>query len=77
MVSKKITVNRMLYAILAAGCLLRLFHYCMNYSLWFDEAQLALAILDTPLSKLHLPLFNKQVAPLGYLYIVKSFSMLF
>lgn len=49
----------------------------MNYSLWHDEACLALAIIETPFSMLHMPLPYEQAAPYGYLLLVKALVNLF
>lgn len=72
----KISHTNLAISIIVLGCGLRLFHYMMNYSLWYDEASLALAIINTPLNEIHLPLFNRQIAPLGYLYFTKILTIL-
>jgi hypothetical protein len=66
------------YFVIAAGILLRLFHYFNNRSLWEDEVY-----LSTGLVKLNLwALFNhslayQQKAPLGYLLVSKLCLLLF
>ena len=63
--------------ILLAGILLRLSYYLADHSLWMDPACLAVALIKTPLGDLTGPLFNGQVAPLGFLLVSKIFGRLF
>jgi hypothetical protein len=56
---------------IALGTLLRVFPYLRNRSLWYDEALLALNILQRPFSRLLDPLDYHQGAPLGFLLIEK------
>jgi hypothetical protein len=70
--------RRALVALLAAGALLRLWQYAGNTSLWVDEIALAENILRRPLGKLLFsPLDFDQVAPTGFLFLVKSATNLF
>ncbi len=65
--------RRALGALVAAGVLLRLWQYAGNTSLWFDEIALAENILHRPLGKLlFFPLDLDQVAPPGFLLLVKA-----
>ncbi|MGE5277198.1 MAG: hypothetical protein ACM3SU_09400 [Acidobacteriota bacterium] len=69
--------RRALGALVAAGALLRLWQYAGNTSLWLDEIALAENILHRPLGKLlFTPLDLDQVAPPGFLLLVKSAVML-
>lgn len=71
--------KRLFLSLLILGCGVRILQYLINHSLWFDEANLALAVMDTPLSELHKPLFMcktyGQVAPLAFLYSVKLITL--
>lgn len=59
--------------LLALGLILRLRQYLFNRSLWLDEAYLAISFVDRDLGELLLhPLANGQVAPLGFLLLVKA-----
>lgn len=66
------------WAIIAAGILLRLRLYLANFSLWLDEAMLAVSVRDTEFAGLFAPLIEySQTAPIGFLLVVKSLSLLF
>jgi hypothetical protein len=59
--------------LLALGLILRLRQYLFNRSLWLDEAYLATSFVDRDLGELLFhPLANGQVAPLGFLLLVKA-----
>lgn len=59
--------------LLALGLILRLRQYLFNRSLWLDEAYLAINFVDRNLGELLFhPLANGQVAPLGFLLLVKA-----
>jgi hypothetical protein len=62
--------------ILLAGIILSVWQYLFNRSLWLDEASLALNILDKDFIDLLKPLDYKQVAPILFLLIEKTFSTL-
>ena len=53
------------------GVLVRLVQYLHNRSLWFDEANLALNIVNRSYLQLLGPLDNNQAAPPGFLWIEK------
>src|SRR5882762_9646208 len=57
---------------LAAGIVLRLTGFFGNRSLWFDEAALAVSIIERPLTGLFKPLEFHQGAPFGFLFAEKS-----
>lgn len=59
--------------LLALGLVLRFRQFLFNRSLWLDEAYLATSFVDRDLGELLLqPLANGQVAPLGFLLLVKT-----
>jgi Dolichyl-phosphate-mannose-protein mannosyltransferase len=64
-------------ALCVLGAGLRLWQYRIGASLWADEANLALNIIDRPLSRLLGPLDYRQVAPPGWLLLVKGAVALF
>ena len=53
------------------GVVVRLVQYLNNRSLWFDEANLALNIVNRSYLQLLSPLDNNQAAPPGFLWIEK------
>ncbi|ERT09589.1 dolichyl-phosphate-mannose-mannosyltransferase family protein [Lyngbya aestuarii BL J] len=53
------------------GVVVRLVQYLSNRSLWFDEANLALNIVNRSYLQLLAPLDNNQAAPPGFLWIEK------
>src|SRR5687767_15052923 len=62
----------LLIAAVAIGCVLRLWQYLTDTSLWLDEIALARGILDLDLRSLLLqPLPYDQVAPKGFLLVQK------
>ncbi len=69
----KLTWNGLaILAALALGSGLRLYFYLLNRSLWFDEALLALNLVDRSFAELLQPLENNQGAPLGFLMVQKA-----
>ncbi|HEY7142308.1 MAG TPA: hypothetical protein VIE44_19615 [Methylomirabilota bacterium] len=54
------------------GAALRLWQYAVGASLWADEANLALNVIDRPLRRLLGPLDYRQVAPPGWLLLEKA-----
>jgi hypothetical protein len=59
-------------ALCILGVALRLWQYGAGASLWADEANLALNIIDRPVGSLLGPLDYRQVAPPGWLLLVKG-----
>ncbi len=64
-------VKRVALVIILFGIVLRLGQYVANRSLWLDEANLALNIVNRSFVELTLPLSGDQGAPLGFLFIQK------
>ena len=68
--------NGVTFILAAAGAVLRIWHYLSNRSLWIDEAMLATNILKRPWAELAKPLDFLQAAPIGFLYLEKSVTLL-
>ncbi len=64
-------------ALCALGAALRLWQYATGASLWADEANMALNIVERPLGSLLGPLDHRQVAPPGWLLLQKAAVTLF
>jgi 4-amino-4-deoxy-L-arabinose transferase-like glycosyltransferase len=70
--SEKAMCRRMLpWLMIGMGIVLRLTQYVFNRSLWYDEANLALNILDRSVLGLFQPLDHDQGAPIGFLLLEK------
>jgi len=67
----------LIWIIIIIGIVLRLIQYGINRSLWADEANLALNIVNKSLPELLKPLDFRQVAPVGFLFIEKLNVQLF
>jgi hypothetical protein len=63
--------RRLTWILLGIGVVLRLARYVACPSLWFDEAALAVNVLDRDFAGLLLPLDDAQVAPVGYTALLK------
>src|SRR6185437_15559892 len=63
-------------AVMSLGVILSLFQFLFNRSIWLDEAMLSLNIIDRTYAQLLTPLDSLQVAPIGFLFIEKFFSLL-
>ena len=61
----------------ALGAALRLWQYAAGASLWADEANMALNIVERPLARLLGPLDYRQVAPPGWLVLEKLAVLVF
>lgn len=59
-------------AVALLGAALRLWQYGANASLWADEANLALNVVERPVRRLLAPLDYRQVAPPGWLLLEKG-----
>ncbi|RVU01609.1 glycosyltransferase family 39 protein [Mucilaginibacter limnophilus] len=67
----------LLWAIVGIGIAIRLFHLIDNRSLWEDEVYLSTGIVHYNYHQLATqPMPYQQKAPLGYLYVVKTFTYL-
>jgi 4-amino-4-deoxy-L-arabinose transferase-like glycosyltransferase len=76
--SKNSIYKTAVWAIITIGVFLRLFHYFNNRSLWEDEIYLSTGIVKLHISQLvHQSLDFQQKAPIGYLLVVKIFTMIF
>lgn len=65
------------YSIIITGVLLATIQLLFNRSLWLDEVSIARNLLNTDFLGLLEPLNHGQIAPIGYLFIVKSFGLIF
>src|SRR5271167_104254 len=63
------------WGILAIGIFLRVAQYSCGRSLWNDEAELALNILQRPFAALFQPLQYHQGAPIGFLLLEKLITL--
>ena len=64
-------------SILLAGFFFRLRQYLTGRSLWLDEAMLALNIVNRDFGNLFKPLDYDQGAPIGFMLVEKTFSLIF
>ena len=70
--------RRCLYALLALGVGLRLYHFALNHSLFIDELFLNINLIKLDFWQLATqPLAYEQKAPLGYLWVSRLFVVLF
>ena len=66
----------MFLAVVAAGIVLRLFHYFYCRSMWFDEACLTLNIMRRGFGAMATPLDFHQAAPVGFLWLERAMVLL-
>lgn len=66
----------LVYGVMGLALTASLIQFLYNRSLWFDEALLALNIMEKSSGELLKPLDLNQVAPILYLQITKLFSLL-
>ena len=62
----------LVFSVVAAGVVLRLFHYLYCRSMWFDEACLTLNIVHRGFAELATPLGFHQAAPIGFLWLERA-----
>lgn len=62
-------INRLCWAFVVLGLVIRLVRYAVAYPIWHDEAFVAVNFLDRGYSDLLRPLDYSQVAPVCYLWI--------
>jgi len=74
---KNILVFRIFQFIILSGVFLSLYQFVFNRSLWLDEAMLSLNIVSKTFEGLLHPLDRNQVAPIGFLFIEKLFTIIF
>ena len=72
--SKKL--HAFLYTAIGLGVGIRFFQFFYNRSLWYDEATLALNIIEKDFWELVLPLDYNQVAPILYLFLQKGTTLI-
>jgi uncharacterized membrane protein len=74
----RINWQKLSYAVIGLGILIRVFHFVVNRSLWLDEIYLSSSLLKMNLAQLiSSPLDYQQQAPLGLLVLVKTSVMTF
>jgi hypothetical protein len=61
--------SQLIVVLVGIGVVLRVAQYFANRSLWFDEAGLALNIIDKSFGGLTKPLDFNQAAPIGFLFV--------
>jgi hypothetical protein len=70
-------VGATIVALCLLGVFLRAYFYCVNRSLWFDEAMLACNIVSRSFLGLLKHLDYDQIAPVGFLLLEKAGAVLF
>lgn len=73
---KKDHINYLSLFLVGWGILVRLIQYLHNRSLWGDEVNLALNIIDRSYVELAQVLDNNQAAPLGFLWLEKLITQM-
>jgi hypothetical protein len=72
-----LTVERLSWAVIAFGVVLRAAQFLFNPALFVDEAALALNIINRTFAGLVQPLDSNQAAPLGFLMLEKMAQLAF
>ena len=70
-------IERLLWAFAALGIGLRVLVYLLRFPIWTDEAKLAVSLLDRGYAGLAEPLAYSQIAPVLFLWIQKTASLVF
>ncbi|HXU28003.1 MAG TPA: hypothetical protein VN698_12305, partial [Bacteroidia bacterium] len=68
-------LHQVTIAVMLLGVALSLIQFLYNRSIWLDEAMLSLNIINRSYIQLLTPLDSLQVAPIGFLFIEKFFSL--
>lgn len=63
-------------SVILFGAFLAIYQFALNRSLWYDEAMLALNIINKDFHALAKPLDDKQVAPIGFLFMERLFVLM-
>jgi hypothetical protein len=71
------TYGILTYVVVSLGVALSLWQFFQSRSLWHDEANLAINIVERSYENLLLPLDRHQMAPIGFLLIEKLFFQCF
>ena len=66
-----------LYLLISVGVFLVIYQFLFNRSLWIDEAQIALNIINKDFLELLKPLDHYQAAPIGFLFIERVSVLVF
>jgi hypothetical protein len=66
-----VSLERATWAIVLVAVTARVVRYAANRSLWRDEAALALNLIDRSFAELAGPLDDDQMAPVGFLWLVR------
>ncbi len=72
-----LTLPVILYSVIAIGIFLVIYQFVFNRSLWIDEAQVALNIINKDFLELTKTLDHHQSAPIGFLFIERLSVLIF
>lgn len=77
-INARVNWQKLSYAAIGFGILIRVFHFVVNRSLWLDEIYLSSSVLNMSFAELiSSPLDYQQQAPMGFLFLVKTCVMAF